>query len=87
MAVIASPTLLPILLIVLKTPPARPCVCGGKMEVISKLEIVKRVSAQIGVRHVAKKAHVQYDNSSLTSAISRGATAPTAAVLRTRMWA
>ena len=53
----ASPTLLPIWEMVWKTPPARPCVFTGSMEVISKLEMVKTSSAAMGFSTIAGKAN------------------------------
>lgn len=52
---------------------------------INRLATVKSTSAQIGVQAVAMKAHVQYDHSGLTMAMSRGDTAVIDADTRTRI--
>lgn len=54
-AVTARPTLFPMLLTVLNTPPASPCVWGRNTDVMTRLTTVKSTSAQIGEQAVAKK--------------------------------
>jgi len=53
----------------LKTPPATPCVFGGNMDVISRLDTVKIPSAPIGFRKLAIKAQAQYDHIGLSAAL------------------
>ena len=69
-ALTAKPTLVPIWAKVLKTPPASPCVFAGKTEVITRFEMVNRVSAQMGVRRVTQNAMYQYGHVLSINAIS-----------------
>ncbi len=71
-ALTANPTLVPIWAKVLKTPPAKPCVFAGKTDVITRFEIVKSVSAPMGVRIVTRNAMYQYGQDLSISAISNG---------------
>ena len=70
----ANPTLLPTCEIVLKTPPASPCVFFENEAEIRRFETVKSPSAPMGLKRRAGKAQAQYDHLGFTSAISTGET-------------
>ena len=59
---IARPTLLPICDMVLKTPPAKPCVLAGNSDVMSKFEIVNNAPSAIGFKEIAGNVQAQYED-------------------------
>ncbi|KAL8802712.1 MAG: hypothetical protein Q9200_006491 [Gallowayella weberi] len=68
----ANPTLLPICDVVWKTPPARPWVFIGNLEVMRRLDMVNIASAPMGFRRIAGKANAQYVAVGCIRAINSG---------------
>lgn len=86
-APISSPTLFPSCVKVLKTPPAKACVSGGNISVITKLPIVNRQSAATGMKSMDTKIPDQYVHVGGIKAMIRKAAAEMIVVTRTMVFA
>jgi len=71
-AEVAKPTLLPICDTVLNTPPASAWVLAGKIDVITRLDIVYWMSAPIGLRARAGNSYAQYEAVGFRTAMIKG---------------